>query len=192
MVNPSCVGKSGELMRLRTLESIWIQGRLRMWGRWSYIGNGSSDNMFNQLLATEKVSKKALAEALRQMKKSGITRAELESYFQELMDGNHKSHLAFCTDEEAIKVDAVISAVLLRSGHKRLYSLIRRRYIYRESKKAMARDLNRKHTEWCLRTCENRIDVWLSMAESMLYPAMCEAFGKKAGIFPLKSCANSA
>jgi len=36
MINPSEVGKSGEMVRLRTLESIWIQGKLRMWGRWSY------------------------------------------------------------------------------------------------------------------------------------------------------------
>ena len=35
MINPSEVGKSGEMVRLRTLESIWIQGKLRMWGRWS-------------------------------------------------------------------------------------------------------------------------------------------------------------
>ncbi|WP_370995207.1 DUF1133 family protein, partial [Enterobacter hormaechei] len=26
MINPSEVGKSGELVRLRTLESIWVQG----------------------------------------------------------------------------------------------------------------------------------------------------------------------
>ncbi|HCI6583475.1 TPA: DUF1133 family protein, partial [Klebsiella pneumoniae] len=26
MINPSEVGKSGEMIRLRTLESIWIQG----------------------------------------------------------------------------------------------------------------------------------------------------------------------
>lgn len=41
MINPSEVGKNGEMLRLRTLESIWIQGKLRMWGRWSYIGGGS-------------------------------------------------------------------------------------------------------------------------------------------------------
>ncbi|WP_154052105.1 DUF1133 family protein, partial [Enterobacter hormaechei] len=50
MINPSEVGKSGEMVRLRTLESIWIQGKLRMWGRWSYIGGGSGGNMFNHLL----------------------------------------------------------------------------------------------------------------------------------------------
>jgi hypothetical protein len=42
MLNPSEVGKAGEHARLRTLESIWIQGKLNMWGRWSYIGEGKA------------------------------------------------------------------------------------------------------------------------------------------------------
>ena len=70
MINPSEVGKAGEMVRLKTLEAIWIQGKLRMWGRWSYIGGGSGGNMFNQLLASGKVTKTAINEALRRMKKS--------------------------------------------------------------------------------------------------------------------------
>ena len=73
MINPSEVGKAGEMVRLKTLEAIWIQGKLRMWGRWSYIGGGSGGNMFNQLLASGKVTKTAINEALRRMKKSGIS-----------------------------------------------------------------------------------------------------------------------
>ncbi|WP_218802151.1 DUF1133 family protein, partial [Klebsiella quasipneumoniae] len=42
---------------------IWIQGKLRMWGRWSYIGGGSGGNMFNQLLASGKVTKTAINDA---------------------------------------------------------------------------------------------------------------------------------
>ena len=53
MIHAAEVGKPGEHARLRTLESVWIQGKLRMWGRWSYIGGGSAGNMFNQLLANE-------------------------------------------------------------------------------------------------------------------------------------------
>ncbi len=68
MINPSEVGKSGEMVRLRTLESIWIQGKLRMWGRWSYIGGGSGGNMFNQLLSSGKITKTAINDALRRMK----------------------------------------------------------------------------------------------------------------------------
>ena len=71
MINPSEVGKAGEMVRLKTLEAIWIQGKLRMWGRWSYIGGGSGGNMFNQLLASGKITKTAINDALRRMKKSG-------------------------------------------------------------------------------------------------------------------------
>ncbi|EDT6715274.1 DUF1133 family protein [Salmonella enterica subsp. enterica] len=192
MINPSEVGKSGEMVRLRTLESIWIQGKLRMWGRWSYIGGGSGGNMFNQLLASGKVTKKAINEALRRMKKAGISKPELEAFFREILEGKNKSGLAFCTDEEAMVVNSVLSEILIRSGNKRLYDLIEDRYIKRLSKKAMARDLNEKHPEWCLRTCESRIDVWLNFAESMLYAPMCDAFGTNSDRFYLNACAKSA
>ncbi|MIH18715.1 DUF1133 family protein [Salmonella enterica subsp. diarizonae] len=192
MINPSEVGKSGEMVRLRTLESIWIQGKLRMWGRWSYIGGGSGGNLFNQLLASGKITKKAINEALRRMKKAGISKPELETFFREILEGKNKSGLAFCTDEEAMVVNSVLSEVLIRSGNKRLYDLIEDRYIKRLSKKAMARDLNEKHPEWCLRTCESRIDVWLNFAESILYAPMCDAFGTNSDRFYLNACAESA
>lgn len=192
MINPSEVGRAGEMVRLRTLESIWIQGKLRMWGRWSYIGGGSGGNMFNQLLASGKITKTAINEALRRMKKAGISKPELEAFFKEILEGKNKSGLAFCTDEEAMVVNSVLSEILIRSGNKRLYDLIEDRYIKRLSKKAMARDLNEKHPEWCLRTCESRIDVWLSFAESMLYAPMCDAFGTNSDRFYLNTCAESA
>ncbi|QMD26077.1 DUF1133 family protein [Citrobacter freundii] len=192
MINPSEVGKNGEMLRLRTLESIWIQGKLRMWGRWSYIGGGSGGNMFNQLLASGKITKTAINEALRRMKKAGISKPELEAFFREILEGKNKSGLAFCTDEEAMVVNSVLSEILIRSGNKRLYDLIEDRYIKRLSKKAMARDLNEKHPEWCLRTCESRIDVWLNFAESMLYAPMCDAFGTNSDRFYLNACAESA
>lgn len=192
MINPSEVGKSGEMVRLRTLESIWIQGKLRMWGRWSYIGGGSGGNMFNQLLASGKITKTAINDALRRMKKSGISKPELEAFFQEILNGKNKSGLAFCTDEEALIINSVLGEILVRSGHKSLYRLIEDRYIKRLSKKAMARDLNKKHPEWCLRTCESRIDVWLNLAESMLYAPMCDAFGTNGDKFYLNSCAKNA
>ena len=192
MINPSEVGKSGEMVRLRTLESIWIQGKLRMWGRWSYIGGCSGGNMFNQLLASGKITKTAINEALRRMKKSGISKPELEAFFKEIQEGKNKSGLAFCTDEEALTINAVLSGILVQPGHNKLYALIEDRYIKRMSKKAMARDLNEKHPEWCLRTCESRIDVWLNVAESMLYKPMCDAFGTNGDRFYLNSCAESA
>ena len=192
MINPSEVGKSGEMIRLRTLESIWIQGKLRRWGRWSYIGGGSGGNMFNQLLASGKITKTAINDALRRMKKSGITKPELEAFLKEILSGKNKSGLAFCTDEEGLKIDSVLSTELLRSGNKALYKLINDRYVYRMSKKSMAKELNEKHPEWCLRTCESRIDVWLNLAESMLYAPMCDAFGTNGDRFYLNSCAESA
>lgn len=108
MINPSEVGKAGEMVRLKTLEAIWIQGKLRMWGRWSYIGGGSGGNMFNQLLASGKVTKTAINEALRRMKKSGISKPELEAFFREILAGKSKSGLAFCTDDEGLLIDKVL------------------------------------------------------------------------------------
>lgn len=192
MINPSEVGKAGEMVRLRTLESIWIQGKLRMWGRWSYIGGGSGGNMFNQLLASGKITKTAINEALRRMKNAGISKPELETFFKEILEGKNKSGLAFCSDEEALKIDSVLSAELLRADNKQMYDLIKDRYVYRMSKKAMARQLNEKHPEWCLRTCESRIDVWLSVAESALYRPMCDAFGTNGDRFYLSDCVESA
>lgn len=192
MINPSEVGKSGEMVRLRTLESIWIQGKLRMWGRWSYIGGGGGGNMFNQLLASGKITRTAINDAMRCMKKSGITKPELEAFLNEILSGKNKSGLAFCSDEEALIINSVLGEILVRSGHKSLYAHIEDRYIKRLSKKAMARDLNEKHPEWCLRTCESRIDVWLNLAESMLYAPMCDAFGTNSDKFYLNSCAENA
>lgn len=187
MINPSEVGKSGEMIRLRTLESIWIQGKLRMWGRWSYIGGGSGGNMFNQLLASGKITKTAINDALRRMKKSGITKPELEAFFKEILSGKNKSGLAFCTDEEGLKIDSVLSTELVRSGNKALYKLIKDRYVYRMSKKAMAKELNEKHPDWCFMTCRRRVDAWISLAESMLYAPMCDAFGTNGDRFYLQS-----
>lgn len=87
MIYPSEVGKAGELVRLKTLESVWIQGRLKMSGRWSYIGEGGVGNSFNQLLSTQKLTKTAINEALRRMKKSGITKPELELFLNQILEG---------------------------------------------------------------------------------------------------------
>ena len=124
MINSTATGKNGEMVRLRTLESIWIQGKLRMWGRWSFIGGGSGGNMFNQLLATKKLTKTAINEALRRMKKSGITKPELEAFLKDMLNGKHKSNLAFCSDEEALKIDGVIGSVLSKEGNYKLLRLL--------------------------------------------------------------------
>lgn len=77
MIYPSTSGKPDETFRLRTLESVWIQGKLRMWGRWSHIGGGTGGDMFNALLASKKVSKTAIQQVLRHLKASGLSKDEL-------------------------------------------------------------------------------------------------------------------
>ncbi|ENU2370865.1 DUF1133 family protein, partial [Escherichia coli] len=101
-----------EHLRLKTLESVWIQGKLRMWGRWSYIGDGKTGNMFNQLLTSKKLTKTAINEALRRMKKAGLDKPELEAFLRDMINGNQKSWLAHCTDSEALIIDRVIGEVL--------------------------------------------------------------------------------
>ncbi|HHS9880575.1 TPA: DUF1133 family protein [Klebsiella aerogenes] len=176
MIYPTATGKAGEIIRLNTLESTMVQGRLKMWGRWSFIGGGSSGNMFNQLLASKKITKTAINEALRRMKKAGISKPELETFLREMMDGNKKSHLAHCTDSEALIIDRVIGETL--GQYPAMLELIRQRYIGKgKSKKTLARELNEKHPDWCLRTCESRIYSWLHVAEHALYVPLCDAFG---------------
>lgn len=186
MINPSEVGKSGEVARLRTLESVWVQGKLRMWGRWSFIGGGSGGNMFNQLLASGKITKTAINDALRRMKKSGLTKPELEAFFREILDGKNKTGIAFCSDDEGVCIDGVIAAVLISNGHNGLFDVLLDRYRYRKSKRLMAEQLQKRHPEWCYMTCRRRIDSWLSLAEFMLYAPMCDAFGTNSSRFKLQ------
>lgn len=187
MINPSGVGKSGEMVRLRTLESIWVQGKLRMWGRWSYIGGGSGGNMFNQLLASGKITKTAINEALRRMKKAGISKPELEAFFREILEGKNKSGLAFCSDDEGLKIDGVIASVLMNDDYRSLYGVIVDRHRLRKSKRQMATELQQKHPEWTFITCRRRIDTWVSLAESMLYAPLCDTFDTNSCKFHLKS-----
>ncbi|EAB7820198.1 DUF1133 family protein [Salmonella enterica subsp. enterica] len=187
MIYPTSTGKPGEYFRLHTLESVWIQGKLRMWGRWSYIGSGKPGNMFNQLLASRKLTKTAINEALRRLKKSGTSKPELEAFLREILDSKNKSGLAFCTDEEGLKIDGVIGTTLVREGHSGLYGIIVNRYRLRKSKRLMAEELQAKHPEWCYMTCRRRIDSWLSFAESMLYAPMCDTFGTNSDRLYLKS-----
>lgn len=175
MIYPEITGKSGEHLRLKTLESVWIQGKLRMWGRWSYIGDGKTGNMFNQLLTSKKLTKTAINEALRRIRESGIDKPELEAFLREMIAGRQKSWLSHCTDAEALRIDGVISKALAR--YPGLIYILRQRYKGRGmSKRKMAELLNEVHPEWCYATCRNRIDMWLRIAEFILYPLMRDAF----------------
>ncbi|EHY3380343.1 DUF1133 family protein [Escherichia coli] len=175
MIYPEITGKSGEHLRLKTLEAVWIQGKLRMWGRWSYIGGSKTGNMFNQLLASKKLTKTAINEALRRIRESGIDKPELEAFLREMIAGRQKSWLSHCTDAEALRIDGVISKALAR--YLGLIDILRQRYEGRGmSKRKMAELLNEVHPEWCYATCRNRIDMWLRIAEFILYPLMRDAF----------------
>jgi hypothetical protein len=184
MLNPSEVGKAGEHARLRTLESIWIQGKLNMWGRWSYIGEGKAGNMFNQLLTSHHVTKTAIQEALRRMKKSGITKPELEAFFMEILNGKNKSSLAFCSDEEALVIDRIISTVLA-GEYDGLLNVLVQRYRYRKSKRSWQK--NSRETPGTDVHDLPSHDTWLSLAESMLYAPMCDAFDTNSSRFYLQS-----
>ena len=175
MIYPEITGKSGEHLRLKTLEAVWIQGKLRVWGRWSYIGGGKTGNMFNQLLTSKKLTKTAINEALRRIRESGIDKPELEAFLREMIAGRQKSWLSHCTDAEALRIDGVISKALAR--YPGLIDILRQRYEGRGmSKRKMAELLNEVHPEWCYATCRNRIDMWLRIAEFILYPLMRDAF----------------
>ncbi|EKO0949086.1 DUF1133 family protein [Escherichia coli] len=175
MIYSEITGKSGEHLRLKTLEAVWIQGKLRMWGRWSYIGGGKTGNMFNQLLTSKKLTKTAINEALRRIRESGIDKPELEAFLREMIAGRQKSWLSHCTDAEALRIDGVISKALAR--YPGLIDILRQRYEGRGmSKRKMAELLNEVHPEWCYATCRNRIDMWLRIAEFILYPLMRDAF----------------
>ncbi|HGU5428112.1 TPA: DUF1133 family protein, partial [Klebsiella pneumoniae] len=60
-------------------------------------------------------------------------------------------------------------------------------YRLRKSKRRIAEELYEKHPDWCFMTCRRRVDTWLSLAESMLYAPMCDAFGTNGDRFYLQS-----
>lgn len=192
MIYPLTTGNPDESGRLLTLESIWIQGKLRMWGKWSYIGGGHSGSMFNSILSSKKLSKSGIQQVLKQVTAAGIDDDEMKNYFLDLMSQKETTHLTFCTDEEGLMIDAVIAEVLVRNSNPGLFTIISEHYRYRRSKKSLARNLNEKHPEWSLRTCESRISLYLQVAESMLYAPMCEMFDKSPERFRLQSCARIA
>ncbi|MFZ4221331.1 DUF1133 family protein [Enterobacter ludwigii] len=190
MIYPNSTGNPDEIIHLNTLESVWIQGKLRMWGRWSYIGSGKPGNMFNQLLCSKKMTKTAINEALRRMKKAGMDKSELEKFFLDMMSGNKKSHLAHCTDSEALIIDRVVGEVLADSPA--LIGVLHDRYDGRgKSKRRMAMELGGLHPEWCLRTCESRVYAWLKMTEFTLYKPLCDALGADSDKFRLQTCAQT-
>lgn len=177
MIYPSTTGKAdGKDLRLRTMESVWIQGRLKMWGRWAtYSDMPEAVNMFKRVLASGKVTPEDLKKAIDKLRKSGCSSQELEAWIHQMHAESRFSRLVFCTDEEGARMDRVISETFLKSPG--LLSIIKRRYQGRgESKSELARGLNDVRPEWSFSTCQRRVDLWLSTAEYSLYLPMNDAF----------------
>ncbi|PKQ93495.1 hypothetical protein CVV74_25090 [Escherichia coli] len=55
-----------------------------------------------------------------------------------------------------------------------------------------APSLHIKHPDWALITCRRRVDTWISLAESLLYAPLCDAFGTNSDRFKLQSEQESA
>jgi Protein of unknown function (DUF1133). len=175
MIYPNEIGSVKEELRLKTLESVWIQGKLKMWGRWSYIGEGKSGNMFNQLLSSKQITKTAIQEILKKLQKSGIDQDELKNYFAMLLTSKLKSGLSFCSDTEALMIDKVIGEQL--AEHKALISLLHKHYDGKgRSIRKLAEEMCEHHPDLSFMTCRRRISTWLSFAETILYPAMYDIF----------------
>lgn len=84
------------------------------------------------------------------------------------------------------------NGLLMNDDYRSLYSVIVDRYRLRKSKLQMANELQAKHPDWPLITCRRRIDTWLSLAESILYAPVCDAFGTNSDRFKLQSEQESA
>lgn len=176
MIYANEVGRSEEVIRLSTIESVWIRGRLRMWGRWSGLERyGRIGNMFNMLLSTHTVTRTAVREAMKHLEQAGCSRQELEVFLNEILQSKQKTSLAFCTDEEGRIIDRVISQEL--HDYPALRKIISERYRGRgKSVKEMAEKLNLDNPHWCYKTCQRRMTTWLNVAEALLYEPMCHAF----------------
>lgn len=186
MIHPSEVGKAGEHVRLRTLESVWIQGKLRMWGRWSAINmNPTASDMFKKLLGKYVITQDDLSKALKSLRKRGCSSAELEAWVNDMLQQKQHSNLVFCTDDEGLIMDRVIAGVFIEN--RPLLRLLEKRYQNKMSLRCMAEELHETHPELSVMTCRRRVDAWISLAESMLYRPMCDAFETNSERFNLQS-----
>lgn len=177
--------KAGVDLELRTLEYIWLQGKLKMWGRWSAINEcPEAPDMFKILLKKYVITQNDLSNVLKKLKRIGCS-IELESWMENMMGESLRSNLTFCTDDEALAMDRVIASVFIND--KPLRHLIERHYRDRVSMRELADELNENHPEWSFSTCRRRIKTWLSVAEYMLYQPMNDAFKLNSQRFYLNS-----
>jgi hypothetical protein len=140
------------MVRLRTLESIWIQESCVCGAAGPISAVVAAAICLISCWHLGKITKTAINDALRRMKKSGISKPELEAFFQgvlvKIKVGWHSALMKRLTMMQFSRKHWFIRSQNLLCAEDR--------YIKRLSKKAMARDLNKKHPEWCLRTCEKQ------------------------------------
>ncbi|WP_279079368.1 DUF1133 family protein [Hafnia alvei] len=183
MIYPDSIGLvNTKESRLRTLESIWIQGKLRMWGRWSSVGcKPEAVTMFKRLLGGGKITQDDLSKAVKYLRKNGCSSKELESWMNDLLENGTRSSLTFCTDDEGRMMDGVIAGALHHNAG--LLYVLKQRYVERLSQRKIAEEVQKLHPEWCERTCRSRVSAWLAMAERALYLPMNDVFELNAGRF---------
>lgn len=168
MIYPTELAKHDEACRLTTLDRLWVQGRLKMWGRWSYIAKQKQGSIFNQLLSGQVMTKKALTHAIAELSAAGTSYEELRAFLEEIVKGRLNSRLAFCSDDEALAIDKIIGQIFEDSPA--LLKLLHQRYDgHGKSKRQLAGELMMRCPELSLATCRRRIDCWLSMAEYMIF-----------------------
>ena len=178
MIYPETSGKSGEYLRLRTLESTWIRGRLKMWGCWAAFSKSpQAAGIFQRLLSDPKITKKALNDAMRRMKKSGLSEETLQLFLEEYQYKKTLSNMWFCSDIEGGKIDKVICATMV--DDEGLKNILKEHYVYKKSRHKIALELYKREGHYCLRTYQDRVNAWLNVAEFMLYRPMCDEFDKK-------------
>lgn len=176
---------AGGEFELRTLERVWIQGKLKMWGRWSAISEClEAPDMFKKLLKKYVITQNDLSNVLKKLKRIGCSK-ELDAWVENMMRESLRSSLTFCTDDEALAMDRVIASVLIND--QPLRHLVERHYRDRVSMRDLAGELNENHPDWSYSTCRRRIKTWLSVAEYMLYQPMNDAFELNAKRFYLNS-----
>ncbi|PRD13998.1 DUF1133 family protein [Pantoea coffeiphila] len=175
MIYPDTTGLPYGAIELNTLERVWIQGRLKMWGRWaSYSTNPRAKGIIENLIQGKTVTRAAIQDALQRLQRAGLEKGQLFEFFQAMQKKQVFSSLVFCTDAEGLKMDRVILDTL--SDSPGLKQLVIRRYCYKLTPKALADRMHDNHPELSLSTCRRRIDVWLKSAEIILYAPMFAAF----------------
>jgi len=187
MIYPSTTGKAdGNDLRLRTMESVWLQGKLKMWGRWSAIDTSpKAADMFKRLLGKYVVTQDDLNKALVALRKKGCSSKELETWVNSMLSERRYSSLVFCTDDEASTMDRVIGTTL--HGDPGLLRLLQKRYQEKMSLREIAEEFYDQHPELSFATSRRRVDTWMGMAELMLYQPMSDAFGLNSQRFYLQS-----